>query len=55
MPSWYTSFPYLEYSIIKNKIYCFACRLFGYGIGCEQGELAWVAGTDKWNKMRSRG
>jgi len=55
VPSWYTSFPYLEYSIIKNKIYCFVCRLFGYGIGCEQGELAWVAGTDKWNKMRSRG
>ena len=53
--SWYAEFPYLEYSIINDKIYCFVCRLFGDGAGCEQSELAWIIGTNKWNKMKSRG
>ena len=25
---WYTSFPWLEYSISKDKAFCFACRNF---------------------------
>ena len=53
--SWYSNFPYLEYSIIKDKIYCFTCRLFGFGVGCERAESAWTTGTNKWNKMKSRG
>jgi len=53
--SLYTLFPYLEYSIMKDRAYCFICRLFGHGVGCEQSELAWVVGINKWNKMKSRG
>ena len=47
VPSWYSDFPYVEYSIIKDKIYCFTCRLFGFGVGWEQAESAWTTGTNK--------
>ncbi|CAF2704956.1 unnamed protein product [Rotaria sp. Silwood2] len=53
--SWYADFPFLEYSIAKDKVYCFVCRLFGDGAGSEQSELAWIIGTNRWNKMKSRG
>ena len=55
VPAWYKSYPYVEYSITHNKIYFFVCRLFGFGVGCEQSELAWIQGINKWNKMKSRG
>ena len=27
----------------------------GFRVGCEQSELAWIQGINKWNKMKSRG
>ena len=55
VPSWYEDFSYIEYSVVQNKIYCFICRLFGFGADCEQSELGWIKGTDKWNKMKNQG
>lgn len=28
-PSWYTKFPWIEYSVKKDAVFCFQCRLFG--------------------------
>jgi hypothetical protein len=51
---WYQEYPFLEYSPCKDKAFCFVCRLFGGGVGCEQSEGVWTAeGTDKWDKMAS--
>ncbi|CAF0727051.1 unnamed protein product [Didymodactylos carnosus] len=53
---WFEEFPYLEYSVIKNAAFCFACRLFGSGPGAEQSKTAWmIDGVSNWGKMKGRG
>eukprot|EP00795_Rhopilema_esculentum_P016867 gene16867-8342_t len=52
---WYTDFPLIEYSIKLQKVFCFACSLFGDAVGCSKAEKSWsVEGIDAWDKMRSR-
>lgn len=53
---WYKKYRYLEYSVSKDRIYCFACMLFPSGPKREKAEDAWVkSGLCSWNKMMSRG
>ena len=55
-PVWYKDYPYLEYSILKDKVYCYVCSLFRQGLGREKGNPAWITGIDDWSKMKgSRG
>ncbi|CAF4697733.1 unnamed protein product, partial [Rotaria socialis] len=50
--NWYKDFPYLEYSIKKNAVFCFCCRLFGFGPGSEKCQAAWSStGVSVWSKM----
>jgi hypothetical protein len=53
VPRWYKEFPLIEYSPITDSIYCFCCRLFGFGPGCAQSESAWISsGVKTWNKIK---
>lgn len=53
---WYNEFEYLEYSTIKDSVFCFVCCLFPKGTGREKGEISWVEGGVKgWGKMKSAG
>ena len=55
-PVWYKDYPYLEYSISKDNVYCNVCSLFRQGLGCQKGDPAWTTGIDDWSKMNgSRG
>ncbi|CAF4492808.1 unnamed protein product [Rotaria sp. Silwood2] len=50
--SWYNDFPYLEYSIKNDSVFCFCCRLFGVGPGGEHAQDAWSSkGVSSWSKM----
>ncbi|CAF4679073.1 unnamed protein product [Rotaria socialis] len=50
--NWYKDFPYLGYSIKKNAVFCFCCRLFGFGPGSEKCQAAWSStGVSVWSKM----
>ena len=44
-PSWYDSFPHLEYSRKQDKAFCFVCSLFPSGPGRERSDEAWVNGV----------
>jgi len=55
-PKWYCEYPLLEYSIITDASYCFACTLFPKGNGRQSSDLAWISkGVNQWHKMKSRG
>lgn len=55
-PKWYCEYPLLEYSMITNAAYCFACTLFPKGPGRQSSDLAWISkGVNQWHKMKSRG
>lgn len=55
-PHWYKQFHYLEYSTVKDCVYCFVCFLFPDGVGQEKSEDAWSkTGVRNWGKMRSAG
>ncbi|XP_060856291.1 zinc finger MYM-type protein 1-like [Metopolophium dirhodum] len=52
--SYYDCFEWLEYSIINNALYCFACRIYGSGNNTE--DTFTKIGFKKWNKFSgSRG
>lgn len=54
--SWYTEFPHLEYSIVKDAAYCFPCSLFPKGPGREKSNPAWYEdGVQNWRKMKNAG
>lgn len=48
--SWYSDFPWLEYSIIKDSAFCFSCRLFCH-VKSGRGEDNFVTkGVSNWKK-----
>jgi len=47
---WYCEYPLLEYSVITNAAYCFACTLFPKGNGRQSSYLAWTSkGVNQWH------
>ncbi|CAF3731666.1 unnamed protein product [Rotaria sp. Silwood1] len=49
---WYDDYPLIEYSILKDRIYCFVCRLFGHGPGALCADPAWTTnGLQQRTKM----
>ncbi|XP_069503891.1 zinc finger MYM-type protein 1-like [Ambystoma mexicanum] len=52
----YKTYPWVEYSVLKDKVYCFACRHFGSnsgGGGRARGNVPFVdIGFAKWEKTR---
>ena len=54
--AWYSQYPFLEYSIEKDAVFCFVCQMFPYGPDRERSEQNWcTTGVKKWDKMKSRG
>ncbi|CAF5190644.1 unnamed protein product, partial [Rotaria magnacalcarata] len=52
---WYCDYPLIEYSILKDRAYCFACRLFGSGPGSLLADRAWTTnGVYQWKKMTGK-
>lgn len=53
---WYNKYPLIEYSILKDSIYCFICSLFPHGPDRLYSDSAWVkTGVNQWHKMKSCG
>lgn len=50
--NWYDDYPQLEYSLKVNKAFCFACLLYGAGVGVNKSEVAWIFGVNDWHKMK---
>ncbi|CAG9764413.1 unnamed protein product [Ceutorhynchus assimilis] len=45
--NWYKTFPWLEYSAIENKAFCFYCRFFHKA---DVKEKSFIIGYNKWKK-----
>ena len=41
--AWYSQYPFLEYSIEKDAVFCFVCQMFPNGPDREQSEQNWRA------------
>ena len=55
-PKWYEEYKFLEYSVAKNRAFCFVCYLFPSGVGRNKSEDNWYSGgVADWGKMKSRG
>ena len=52
--SWYNISPFIEYSWNLDKIFCFACSLFGSDIVCSE-DMWQNEGLNQWDKMKGRG
>ena len=53
---WFSQYPFLEYSIVKDAAFCFVCQMFATGIDRERSGQNWsCTGVRKWDKMKSRG
>lgn len=53
---WYAEIPYLEYSIVKDRAYCFVYKLFSHGVDREKIEKVWIDGFCNWRRAKgSRG
>ena len=50
---WYDTYPFVEYSIQKDAIFCFACRLFPLS-SHKAEEVFTVQGFRDWKKVRSK-
>ena len=51
----FSQYPFLEYSIEKDAVFCFVCQMFPTGRDRERSEQHWCAtGVRKWDKMKSR-
>lgn len=54
---WFSQYPFLEYSIVKDAAFCFVCQMFptATGIHRERSGQNWsCTGVRKWDKMKSR-
>ena len=51
-PVWHKDYPYLEYSISKDKAHCFVRSLLQRGLGREKSDPAWISGIANWSKMK---
>ena len=45
--NWYKTFPWLEYSVIENKAFCFYCRFF---CKADVKEKSFITGYNNWKK-----
>ncbi|KAL4112340.1 hypothetical protein QTP88_016149 [Uroleucon formosanum] len=53
---WYNEYPLIEYSILKDSVYCFVCSLFPHGPDKLYSNAAWITtGVNQWHKMKSCG
>lgn len=48
---YYNTYDWLEYSVEKQKAFCFACRNFGSKECRQQNEKFVVTGFEKWKKL----
>ena len=46
---WYQSYPFIEYSIQRDAVYCFSCRLFPSSSG--YADTFTTRGCNKWKKI----
>ncbi|XP_075524090.1 uncharacterized protein LOC142556515 [Primulina tabacum] len=51
--SWHELFPWLEYSPVKDKAFCFPCFIFNKPSGCLKQTAFTVVGFYNWKKARS--
>ena len=52
---WYNNYPLIEYSVFKDRVYCFACRLFGDGSGTLRSDPAETkCRLQQWSKMAGK-
>jgi len=52
--NWYERFPWLEYSVIMDRAYCFACRHFGNEDEARKRSIYTSTGFGKWCKAHDR-
>ncbi|KAL4083444.1 hypothetical protein QTP88_028760 [Uroleucon formosanum] len=53
---WYNEYPSIEYSILKDSVYCFVCSLFPHGPDKLYSNAAWITtGVNQWHKMKNCG
>jgi len=53
---WFNEYPLIEYSILKDAVYCFVCSLFPRRAGKLYSDSAWVkTSVNQWHKMKSCG
>ena len=45
-PEWYNTFPWIEYSIRSDAIYCYACRFFSTGTGRAEATFTKIGFSD---------
>ncbi|XP_071705044.1 uncharacterized protein [Rutidosis leptorrhynchoides] len=51
--TWYKDYPWLEYSVKANKVYCLCCYLFRDQFGQQAGSDAFLSsGFDSWGKKK---
>lgn len=48
--SWYSDFPWLEYSIVKDSAFCYSCRLFCHEKSGRGEENFTKIGVSNWKK-----
>ena len=51
-PSWYRSYPWIEYSVERDSVYCFPCRFFGSN---HDKRLCYTGYSDWKHAMGKRG
>ncbi|CAF1443105.1 unnamed protein product, partial [Didymodactylos carnosus] len=52
---WYDHYPLIKYSILKDRIFCFVCRLFGHGPGALCADPAWTkCGLQQQARMKGK-
>ena len=49
-PSWYKTYNWIEYSLSKDKVYCFVCRHFSTAAQSEQSKAFLSEGFGLWTK-----
>lgn len=52
-PEWYRTYPWLEYSSLKDKAFCFVCRATFQGITNKADDAFIIKGVCKWKKAIS--
>lgn len=55
-PIWFKQYQHLEYSVLKDAVFCLVCYLFPSGPGRCKADPAWTTiGVRQWPKMKSCG
>jgi hypothetical protein len=51
--SWFFDFPFIEYSVGLDAVFCFPCRIFSSGTGYSEDGFR-VTGVRNWKKFREK-